>query len=76
VGVSPLLIENGKGSLHRCREPFLLWGFRLRPPATETSHVAGLCLGLPDALHVGQVDHRFRERVSVTQDPLSFYSTC
>jgi len=26
----------------------------LRPPATETSHVAGLCLGLPDALHVGQ----------------------
>src|SRR6185503_198317 len=41
----------------------------LRPPATETSHVAGLCLGLPDALHVGQVDHRFRERVSVTQDP-------
>jgi hypothetical protein len=31
----------------------------LRPPATETSHVAGLCLGLPDALDVGQVDHRF-----------------
>jgi hypothetical protein len=31
----------------------------MRPPATETGHAAGLCLGLPDALHVGQVDHRF-----------------
>jgi len=72
--IHSLVDSNGKGSLHRCREPFLLCGCHCdrlpRRPATSQVYA----LDCPSVSPQSGI-HRFPlERASVTQGPLFLFA--